>query len=658
MLHRLVQLSLALTFLAGCLSAMGDQVPTRLFYDDARVTNMKIAPDGEHVAFTFPEGSEVKLAIMNLDSQELTAVFGLGKNQHVFDFWWSSDIRVVMTVGEVTGYLDNMGRASRMYAGNVDGSRREQLHDGDGGFVQLLHPLPDDPDNILVARYHWADGGTPRAHRINTFRRTRNYVGDQPASSDIIALIPDNSGELRVAVEAKRGRTFDDSELNLHVRHRDEWQVLPLDAKRQPVTVRPAGFSADNSRAYFLSNHDVAEGDTLGLFRHDFSSQRTELLHRDSEVDISGIITGSDGGVLGLLTRSGPATYTFLEDAAENDEAILLQRLALSFPGNDVGITSFTRDGNRAIVFVRGDSNPGEFFLFDLETMQARFISAAMPELPVENLVPMEPIRVTARDGVELHGFLTRPAGQTENLPLLVEVHGGPFGVADTWGFRRDAQFFAQHGYATLQINFRGSGNRGQDFVRKGRREWGGKMQDDVTDATRWAIEQGIADPDRICIHGGSYGGYATLMGVIREPELYQCGVAIVGVYDLPWFRSGDGNDWSRQRDRRSREQREQWFSAHVGDDESFLRQNSPVHNVDQIQADLFIVHGGADVRVVVGHAHRLRESLDRIGKSYEWMLKEEEGHGFYSVDNRVELAEQMLAFFNRNIGPERNGRN
>ena len=643
--------------IAGWSISMADTVSTRLFYDDARVSNMKIAPDGEHVAFTFPDESEVKLAIMNLDSQQLTTVFGLGKNQHVFNFWWSSNSRVVMSVGEVTGYLDNMGRPSRLYAGNIDGSRREQLHDGQGGFAQLIHPLPDDPDHILVARYHWADGGTPRAHRIHTYRRTYSFVGDQPASSDIIALIPDNSGDLRVALESKSGQTFDEAEFNLHVKHPDGWRMVSLDQKRQPVSVRPAGFSADNSRAYFLSNHDVAEGDTMGLFRYDFASQRVELLHRDEEVDISGIITGHDGEVLGALTRSGPATYTFLEEAADNDDAVLLQRLALSFPGQDISITSFTSDGNRALVFVRGDRNPGEFFLFDLETMQARFLSAAMPDLPTDVLVPMEPIRVTARDGLELHGFLTRPTDQQENLPLLIEVHGGPFGIADQWGFNRNAQFFAQHGFATLQINFRGSGNRGTDFVNKGRRQWGQAMQDDVTDATRWAIEQGIADPDRICIHGGSYGGYATLMGLVREPELYQCGVAFVAVADLPWFRSGDGNDWSRQRGRRSRTQREQWFTAHVGDDETMLRRNSPVHNAERIKADLFLIHGAADVRVVVGHAERMRDALNAIGKAHEWMVKEEEGHGFYSVDNRVEMAEAMLDFFNRSLGTNRNGR-
>ena len=652
-------ISLALVFLAGLfsLNTLAEDVPTRAFYANASILNMKIAPDGKHVGFTFEEGTEVRLAIMNLATQRITTTFGLGERQHVFDFWWSSDRRVVMAVGEVTGYLDNTGRASRYYAGDINGRRREQLHDGTNYSMQILHALPDDPDHILVARRHWADDGAPKAHLLNTYRRTSRYLADQPDSSNIIQLIPDNSGALRIAAEYIRGSDIDSDELNLFLKHGEEWRRLPLEAKRQQVNIQPLGFSADNRRAYFLSNHDMAENDRLGAFRYDFDSNEIELLYRHDEVNVSGGIYGHKGEVLGVTTRLGPMSYIFFEDYAEdNDDAVLLQRLALSFPGQDVSLTSFSRDGSKAIIFARGDRNPGEFFLFDLDTMQASYLSAGLPNVPKDKLQPMEPLRIEARDGLILHALLTRPAGQQENLPLIVEVHGGPFGIADLWGFRRDAQFFAQHGYATLNVNFRGSGNRGDDFVRMGRKGWGGVMQDDVTDATRWAIEQGIADPDRICIAGGSYGGYATLMGVIREPELYQCGVGIVGVYDLPWFRGGDGNDWSRMQDRRSRTQREQWMSSHVGDDEAFLRRNSPVHNVDQIQAELFIVHGGSDVRVVVGHANRLRDALDNIGKSYEWMLKEEEGHGFYSVDNRVELAERMLEFFDRHIGPNANG--
>ena len=233
-----------------------------------------------------------------------------------------------------------------------------------------------------------------------------------------------------------------------------------------------------------------------------------------------------------------------------------------------------------------------------------------------------------------------------------MNIHGGPFGIADRWRYNPEAQFFAHHGFATLQVNYRGSGNRGEDFIRMGYREWGGKMQDDVTDATLWAIEQGIADPDRICIYGGSYGGYATLMGVVKEPDLYKCGVGYVGVYDLKWFRGGDGSDFSRNNNfRDARRNFERFMSTAVGEDAESLDPSSPVHHVDKIKAELFIVHGAADVRVPVGHAYRLRDALDEIGKDYEWMIKDKEGHGFRDVDNRVDLYSAMLTFFDKHIG-------
>jgi dipeptidyl aminopeptidase/acylaminoacyl peptidase len=318
-------------------------------------------------------------------------------------------------------------------------------------------------------------------------------------------------------------------------------------------------------------------------------------------------------------------------------------------------LVSSSDDASRAIVWVRGDQNPGEFYLLNTETMEMRFLVAALPELPKDELVPMRPVRIEARDGLELHALLTLPEDRDEDLPLIVNVHGGPFGVVDRWGYNMEAQLMAHHGYATLQVNYRGSGGRGDDFERAGWKEWGGKMQDDVTDATRWAIEQGIADPDRICIYGGSYGGYASLMGVIKEPDLYQCAVGYVGVYDLPWFRSGDGNDFSSQRGygRDARANFERFMSTAVGDDMEKLRANSPVHNVDRIKADLYLVHGGSDVRVVIGHLERLRKALDEAGKDYEWMVKEEEGHGFYDVDNRVELYDSMLEFFDEHIGEQ-----
>jgi dipeptidyl aminopeptidase/acylaminoacyl peptidase len=631
-----------------------ETIPTRHFFDSAQVRNMKISPDGEDVALTFETGSELRLAVLRLDERKVTSTFGFGDNQHVQDFWWASDDRVVMSVGEVTGNLDTMStRRPQLYAANADGERRDQLIDSLDRFAyQVLHPLPDDPEHILISRYHFADGGEPRAHLLNIFNGDSSFIGDRPPTRNLRALVADNNGELRVGIEFIDADNIDDIELNLFYKHDGEWQRLVLDAERRNPDVTPLGFNAENNQLYFLSNHDMAENDRLGVFRYDFVSSAMELLYRHPDVDVSGALSGHDGEVLGVVSRFGPMTYTFFDDKLEsNRDAMLRQQLARSFPDDDVSLTSFSRDGSKAILFVRGDRNPGEFFLFDTEQLQAEFIAAVNNNLTKDSLVPMQPVRVPARDGLELHAMLTTPQGSEGPYPLIVNVHGGPFGITDHWGFQPEAQFFAHHGFAMLQVNFRGSGNRGEDFVRKGRREWGRAMQNDVTDATRWAIEQGIADPERVYIMGGSYGGYATLMGLINEPELYQCGVGIVGVYDLPWFREGDGSDFSSGSDRQSRMAFERFMSSHVSESSEDLTAYSPVHQVERIEDEVFIVHGGNDVRVPVGHAERLREAMEAQNKPYRWMVKEEEGHGFFDVDNRVDLYDAALAFFNEHIG-------
>jgi dipeptidyl aminopeptidase/acylaminoacyl peptidase len=646
-------LSLLLAWMA--VPVLAETIPTRHFFDNAQVSNMRISPDGEHVAFTFESGSEVQLAVLSLESMQLTtAPFGFGDNQHVQGFWWASNARVVMSVATVTGYLDTTQTGPRpLYAANIDGSRLEEIFGaGNLAAYQVLHPLPDDPDHILIARYHLADGGEPNAMLLNVFNGRTRFLADRPSSRNISAFIADNAGELRAAIEFIDAEKFDELEFNLFVKHEGEWRELPVDSKRQRPTITPLGFSADNQRMYFLSNHDMAENDRAGAFRYDFASGELELLFRHPRVDVSDGIYGHDGDVLGVLSRFGPPTYAFFEDkATEHPDARLLQQLARSFPDNDVTLTSFSSDGKRAILFVRGDRNPGEFFLFHTDELQAEFLVAVRPELPKERLSPMRAVEIAARDGVKLHGLLTTPAEASQPLPLIVNVHGGPFGITDFWGFNPEAQFFAHHGYATLQVNFRGSGNRGEDFLQKGRRQWGQAMQDDITDATRWAIEQGIADPERICIMGASYGGYATVMGLIKEPELYQCGVGIVGVYDLVWFREGDGSDFSRRNDRQSRMAFERFMSSHVATSAEGLEAHSPVHLADRIEDEVFIIHGGSDVRVPVGHAERLRDALEARNKPYRWMVKDNEGHGFFDVDNRVELYDAVLAFLQDHIG-------
>lgn len=630
-----------------------DLIPAEEMFGNSLVRTMKISPDGEHVALTFEEDTEVKLTVMNLDTREFTSTFAFGENMHVLNFWWASDSRLVMGVGEVTGNLDNLGRSTALYAANLDGSVREQIFVSVRSRVQVLHTLPDDENHILVARYHYADQGVPKGNLLNIFDGTLRYLDDQPVDPEMRGLVADNDGELRGALAVKIGDSLDDIEFRIYAKAGEKWEIVDLPSARPRPVMNFLGFSADNQQMYFVSNHDMPSGDRMGVFRYDFDSREIDLLYRHDIVDSAGLLRTPGSKVLGAYARFGPADYSLFDDQVEAlpEEASMLVGLLNAFPQDNVYITSVTRDSKKSIVAVTGDRNPGEYYLFDSGEMQLQFLAASRPELDKSGLVPMETVRIEARDGLMLNGFLTRPRGAKEDLPLILNVHGGPFGAADQWGFNPEAQFFAQHGYATLQVNFRGSGNRGQDFERAGWREWGGKMQDDLTDATRWAIEQGIADPERICIYGGSYGGYATLMGVVKEPDLYQCGVGYVGVYDLAWFREGDGSDFSRRTDRDGRENFERFMSSAVGESPEALKAVSPVEHVDRIEASLFIVHGAADVRVPVGHAHRLRDALDAAGMDYEWMIKEKEGHGFYDVGNRVDLYESMLAFFREHIG-------
>jgi acetyl esterase/lipase len=655
-MYKLPVLILALLGLLASPFAAADTIPAETMFGKALVRSVAISPDGKHLAFTFEEDTEVKLGVMERETKKILTSFGFGKNMHVTSFGWASDSRVVMSVNEVTGSLDRLfaRRPSSLYAANIDGTQRQQIFEAGFSGYQILATLPDDPRHILIARYHFGDDGEPKGNLLDIYDGELTYLDDQPLDPDMAGLVADNDGNLRGAVAVKVGDTLDDVDIRLYVKQNGKWDTVDLPSKRARPMVNFMGFSADNSQVYFSSNHDMPQNDTMGVFRYDFETGDIELMFRDDESDARGLLYTPGRKVLGAYSVFGPANYGLFDDQVEAlpAEAGLLVGLLNAFPEDDVFITSTTRDGRLSTLAVTGDQRPPEFFLFDSEARKVEFLSSSHPDIDKDKLVPMEPVRITARDGLVLHAFLTRPKNAKKDLPLILNVHGGPFGPYDTWSFNPEAQYFAQHGYATLQVNFRGSGNRGTDFQQAGWREWGGKMQDDLTDATRWAIEQGIADPDRICIYGGSYGGYATLMGVVKEPDLYACGVGYVGVYDLTWFREGDGSDFSRNFGRESRENFERFMSSAVGPTPESLRPVSPVHHVEKIKAELFIVHGEDDVRVPVGHSYRLRDALNRIGKDFEWMIKEKEGHGFYQVPNRVDLYESMLAFFNKHIGP------
>ena len=649
-----------LSVFVGFIAAAGASQATALF-DDRKIIDMKISPDGRHIGFTVANESEINLATMLLEDSRIVHVARFGPQNHVVDFWWSGNERLIAQVEKVTGTYGSVWsddpNDERLVALNVDGRRQIRLDHVFSGSLEMIHPLPSDPQRIIVARRHPFDDGNPRAYIIDTFRPTRNqFVGNHPVSRDIIEFVPDQKGEIRAAIELELSQTMEESSLQLHVYRQGEWQQLGLSDRRRDLTVGALGISADGRHLYFVSNHDQTEKDTLGVFSYNFSTGSIELIFRDDELDIYSGIYGHDGEVLGVITRPGPFAYTFFDDASKSrEEATLLQRLAISFPGQDVRIGSYDQSGRFATVSVSSDRNPGEFFLFDTELMQARFLGASIPSVNNSNLNSTEFVRVSARDGVALHNLLTRPvAEEGQTSPLVVWVEGDlidPY-VA-YWDFDPMAQFFSLNGYAFMRVNNRGSSGRGIHFYNLGQGEWAGKRQQDIVDSVAWAIESGIADPHRVCIAGIGYGGYAAFMGLVQNPELFRCGIGVAGIYDLAWMRNGDGSDFARlaRQHRKLRRLFDSLMTYTFPQSQQQLGAESPVNLAAGLSRKILIIHGENDVRVPVGHSERLRNSIQRAGKEYEWYLLDGLGDGLGLADERRRVAQRIFGFVESQIG-------
>ena len=252
-------------------------------------------------------------------------------------------------------------------------------------------------------------------------------------------------------------------------------------------------------------------------------------------------------------------------------------------------------------------------------------------------------VEFKARDGLTLHGYLTLPQGQEKLLPIVVLPHGGPHGVRDTWGFDWEVQLLANRGYGVLQVNFRGSDGFGAQFRRSGYGQWGAAMQDDITDATLALIERGIADKDRICIYGASFGGYAALMGAVKTPDLYCCAIGSMGVYNLPMtFKEGDIADTTRGLN---------YLKLVLGEDQNKLKQLSPAFNTEKIKAQVLLIHGKQDKRAPLEQVQSLMAAMDKNNKPYQFLLIKDEGHGYYDEDNRIKVYKKLLTFLDKHIG-------
>ncbi|MEO0557372.1 MAG: S9 family peptidase, partial [Bacteroidota bacterium] len=507
------------------------------------------------------------------------------------------------------------------------------------GAPAIIYSVPEgDPYHIIVG-LNDRDPAFHDVYRVSLSTGARALLIEN--TEQVGSFVYDDEGDVRFAVKQAPGGGTDLYAVNAEGRLGEVLYSCTFEE-----ACSPRGFHADGQRVYMSTNRGDRNFSELVLF--DPATQTEELIERDPEgqVDFGGFVYSDVQDKIVATYYNGDRLRIYTQD---NEWTADLAFLRAELPEGDVLPGSMTKDERKMLVTVTRAEDPGSVYLFDRDADTVQLLYRSRPNLPVEHMASMEAVRYTARDGREIPAYLTLPKGVApEQLPVVMYVHGGPW-ARDSYGYDSYAQFLANRGYAVLQPNFRSSTGYGKDHLNAGNREWGtGAMQHDITDGVNWLIEQGIADPDRVGIFGGSYGGYATLAGVTFTPDLYAAAVPYVAPSSLITLIESFPAYW--------RPFLEGTWYRRVGDpavpeDRADLEGRSPLNFVDQIRTPLLVVHGANDPRVTQRESDQLVIALRDRGVGVEYIVAPDEGHGFRGEMNRLALAAGMEAFLAEHLG-------
>lgn len=631
------------------LNAIATGVDVGAYTRKDKFENLTISPGGEYFAASVPLDDRTILVVIERATNKVTAKFVLGKNVHVSYFDWAKPTRLLIGTSEKFGLLAQPQWTGELYAIDADGGSAELLVGykvNDGGLSTTIKPKkgndriyafpiatpPIKGKNVLVSVQPYGSSDPySSAEYLDIYSGRRAKVASAPVRGAFFAT--DNQGVVRFAAGSASDNV---RKLFYRTGEGAPWELVGIETDGRFES--PVGFSADDKIAYLQS--EQADGPDA-IVAMDLATRERKVVMRDDDTDPSGAIYQNGTRTpVGFFFRDGKLRTQFLDE--QSAEAKLYHSLEAAFAGEAVVITSKSADGRLALVQTFSDRNPGDFYLFDTVAKKASHVLARREWFDPEQQHPAQPITLKARDGLTLHGYLTVPRGSSgKGLPLVVLPHGGPYYVRDVWGFDNEAQMLSQAGYAVLQLNYRGSGGYGRAFEKAGVQQWGGTMQDDLTDATRWAIDQGIADRTRVCLYGASYGGYAALMGAAKEPSLYKCAAGYVGVYDLPKMQADDNRDSARLGN---------WSKEWVGKREN-LAAVSPNRIADRIKIPVFLAAGGEDETAPIEHSKMMEAALRKAGTPVETLYYDNEGHGFYLEEHRREFYSRLLAFLSRHLG-------
>jgi len=636
-------LGLALALLAPL--GQAEKLPVETFFKNPEFSRMRLSPDGKWLAAIAPREGKNNLLTIRLSDRKLFGCTAEDENE-VYSFNWISDERLIFQMKDRNNF-PNGG----LYAVNRDGSKHKVLNQsfktyrefGSRVFkaVELFDPLTDEGGDILVevrrggGRFREERAFYGNIVRLNTFTAKEKRVVFN--RGDILQFVADREKVIRIGV-AQHGLT----RTILHRRDdKSDWEEIYSADFR--TAIEPLGFGTNPDILYVAA----LNGDKRALFQYDLKAKKLgRLIFAHPTYDVPAgppIVSDKTGKVLGVRYEAErPQIYWFDKDY-KNYQAMIDAEL----PGMANDIKNWSKKEDRILFHSHSEKTIGSYYLLDISDKKKPKMEKLLDLaewIDPEKMSPMKPIQYTARDGLVIHGFLTTPNGSDgKNLPLIVHPHGGPT-ARDYWGWNADVQFLANRGYAVFQPNFRGSTGYGNKLRLAGFREWGGKMQDDITDGVKYLIAEGIADAKRIGIYGASYGGYATMAGLCFTPELYRCGVNYVGVTDINLILK------EYPLPKKIHDAINAVMIADRSNDKDWIKSRSIQYNIDKVRAPVLMAYGMKDWRVPPKHGRILKRALDRNNIPNKLIIKANEGHGYRNEDNVFEFFREVDAFLEQHM--------
>ncbi len=598
-------------------------IPVEDFFKNSEKTGFKLSPDGNYFSFLKPWKKRMNVYVQKIGESTVTRITGSEKRD-ISGYFWANDKRIV--------YVQDKGGDEnfKVYGVNIDGSNPKELTPFDKVKVNIIDDLENDSEHMLISM-NKRDSRIFDVYKLNINSGKLVMVAKNPGN--ISGWMTDHKGEVRVAI------TTDGVNSNLLYREKQTAPFKVILKTTFKESINPLFFTPDNKYLYVSSN---LKRDKSAIFKYDIANGKfLEKIFEHPEVDVSSLLySDKQKKILGVSYYTDKRHYKFFDKAREE----LQKKLEAKLPGVEVAITSSSKDESKMLVRTYSDKTRGAYYFYDKSAKKLEKIVEISPWLKASNMAPMTPVKYKSRDGFTINGYLTLPIGiKAKNLPVVINPHGGPW-ARDYWGYNPEIQLLANRGYAVLQMNFRGSTGYGRKFWEASFKKWGKEMQNDITDGVRWLIKKGIADPKRVAIYGASYGGYATLAGVTFTPDLYKCAIDYVGVSNLFTFMKSIPPYWKPYLEMLYE------MVGHPEKDKELLRAGSPIFHVDKIKAPLFVAQGANDPRVVKSESDQIVNALRKRGISVEYMVKDNEGHGFRNEENRFDFYRAVTKFLNKHM--------